>query len=446
MTYRIGINCEPQKHALHEWEREYAVRLGSLIAMVLVVSRGIFVFGQDPSQGHGAPTPLFDAVAEAENNNTQVAAADHAWRASAHVAQLVTAMADLESTQRSAGPGGPKAIANFNYNRVTDRDVNGTQKQSYFGDLRPWSEVARREAETQKAQIDIYRSSIADQVKTIYLRLAYLYQMYDLDDRGAADFAALIQTELSKYSLGQGSQAEVLQAQLERTKLLRETTLQHEEVGGLQATLKALLHRPPDSPDIIPESIAVTPLKRAADELLQKAASQSPTLNADSKMIEAQGAQLDVVRADTNSDFSFGYTFPQGGESYRDGYVLSFNVRLPRGKYLDSQIAAATEKLDSAHAQASEDRLRQLAEVQKQYVVVTSSDELMRECKEGLIPQSKAVYQSKLAGYQSDREKFSAVIEAFLDELTFEDDYLQALLEHETALAHLETLTGEKLR
>jgi len=70
----------------------------------------------------------------------------------------------------------------------------------------------------------------------------------------------------------------------------------------------------------------------------------------------------------------------------------------------------------------------------------------MRECREGLIPQSKAVYQSKLAGYQSDREKFSAVIEAFLDELTFEDDYLQALLDHETALAHLETLTGEKLR
>jgi hypothetical protein len=70
----------------------------------------------------------------------------------------------------------------------------------------------------------------------------------------------------------------------------------------------------------------------------------------------------------------------------------------------------------------------------------------MRECREGLIPQSKAVYQSKLAGYQSDREKFGAVIEAFLDELKFEDDYLQALLDHETALAHLETLTGEKLR
>jgi outer membrane protein TolC len=270
--------------------------------------------------------------------------------------------------------------------------------------------------------------------------------MYDIDDRGSADLAALIQNEVSKYGLGMGSQAEVLEAQLERTKLLRETTLQHEEVGGLQANLKALLHRLPDSPDIIPESFAVTPLKRAASDLFLKTAAQNPTLVADSRMIEAQSAQLDAAKADTDSEFNLGYTFPQTGEGYRDGYVLTFNRQLPRGPGEDDRIAAAIERVETSHSQASEDRLLRLAEVQKQYVIVTSSDELMRECREGLIPQSKAVYQSKLAGYQSDREKFSAVIEAFLDELTFEDDYLQALLDHETALAHLETLTGEKLR
>jgi len=391
------------------------LKTAPLIALVLAASCGIFLSAQDASQGHGAPTPLSDAVTEAENNNAQIAAADHAWSASAHIARQVRALSDSE-------------------------------KQPYPGELRLWSEAARREAETQHAQIGIFRSSVVDQVKTIYLRLAYLYQMYELDDRGAADLAALIENEVSKYSLGMGSQAEVLQAQLERTKLLRETTLQHEEVGGLQANLKALLHRLPDSPDIIPEPVAATPLKRAAAELLLKVESQNPTLTADSRMIEAQTAQLDAAKADTNSEFNLGYTFPQSGDGYRDGYVLTFNRQLPRGPGEDDRIAAAIERVENSHSQASQDRLLQLAEVQKQYVVVTSSDELMRECKEGLIPQSKAVYQSKLAGYQSDREKFSAVIQAFLDEIDFENDYLQALLDHETALAHLETLTGERLR
>lgn len=391
------------------------MKLASFIALVLVLSCGALVSAQDATQGHGAPTPLSDAVAEAENNNAQIAAADHAWSASAHIARQVRALSD-------------------------------SQQQTNPGELRLWSETARREADTQHAQVEVFRSNIVDQVKTIYLRLAYLYQMYDIDDRGSADLAALIQNEVSKYSLGMGSQAEVLEAQLERTKLLRETTLQHEEVGGLQANLKALLHRLPDSPDIIPEPVSATPLKRAASDLFLKAAEHNPTLTADSRMIEAQSAQLDAAKADTNSEFNLGYTFPQAGEGYRDGYVLTFNRQLPRGPGEDDRIAAAIERVETSHSQASEDRLLQLAEVQKQYVIVTSSDELMRECREGLIPQSKAVYQSKLAGYQSDREKFGAVIEAFLDELKFEDDYLQALLDHETALAHLETLTGEKLR
>lgn len=391
------------------------MRLASSIAPVLVLLCGILASAQDATQGHGAPTPLSDAVAEAENNNAQIAAADHAWSASAHIARQVRALSD-------------------------------SQKQPYPHELRLWSEAARREADTQHAQVEVFRSNIVDQVKTIYLRLAYLYQMYDLDDRGAADLAALIQNEVSKYSLSMGSQAEVLQAQLERTKLLRETTLQHEEVGGLQANLKALLHLLPDSPDIIPEPVAATPLKRAAGELFLKAAKQNPTLTADSRMIESQSAQLDAAKADTNSEFNLGYTFPQAGEGYRDGYVLTFNRQLPRVPREDDRIAAAIERVENSHSQASEDRLLQLAEVQKQYVAVISSDELMRECKEGLISQAKAVYQSKLAGYQSDREKVSAVIEAFLDEMNFENDYLQALLDHETALAHLETLTGEKLR
>jgi outer membrane protein TolC len=415
MTRGNGIASLPGNGAIHDWKREFLVSLTAFIVPMLVLSCTITASAQDASQGHGAPTPLSDAVVEAENNNTQIAAADHAWRASAHVAEQVGAIAN-------------------------------SQKLSHPDEPQLWDEAARREAETQHAQVDVFRSDVVDQVKSIYLRLAYLYQMYDLDDRGAADLAALIQNEVSKYSLGMGSQAEVLEAQLERTRLLRETTLQHEEVGGLQATLKALLHRPADSPDIIPETVAVTKLKRAASDLFLKAGKQNTRLTADSRMIETQSAQLDAAKADTNSEFSLGYTFPQTGDNYRDDYVLVFNMQRTRGSGLDAQVAADVERLESAHSQAAEDLLRQLAEVQKQYVIVTSSDELMKECKEGLIPQSKAVFQSKLAGYQSDREKFSAVIQAFLEEIAFEDDYLQAVLDHETALAHLETLTGEKLR
>ena len=66
----------------------------------------------------------------------------------------------------------------------------------------------------------------------------------------------LIQTEVSRYSVGQGSQAGILRAQLEHTKLLRETTMHEQEMGQLEATLKSLLHRSQDSgDDIVPGSV-----------------------------------------------------------------------------------------------------------------------------------------------------------------------------------------------
>jgi outer membrane protein TolC len=89
---------------------------------------------------------------------------------------------------------------------------------------------------------------------------------------------------------------------------------------------------------------------------------------------------------------------------------------------------------------------QQLAEVQKQYVAATTTEKLLKEYQEGLIPQSQAVLRSEEAAYQSNKQQFAPVLSSLLDVLSFEHDYQQALLDHEIALAHLETLTGATIR
>jgi len=356
--------------------------------------------------GHSGPTPLADLLIEAENNNTEIAAAEHTWRA-----------AELRSQPAAGTPA-----------------ANPSESPAATSEL---------EAATQRAQIDTLRAGIADRVKTIYLRLAYLFQMYDLDERGEDDLSALIQTQLSKYGRGLGSQSDVIEAQIERTKILRETTLHHEEVGGLEAELKGLLHREPDSPEIVPEPTTLSKLNQSVSELLAAAGKQNPTLIADRAIIDAESSRLDSIKHGVEPDSTIGFMLRHTGVDDPDNYLLvAHTSAAPSG----SEAGQAAEILYSSRSEQSEDRLRQLAEVERQYTFVISSEELMRECKDGLIPQSKALYDSKLAAYQTAQEKFGAVIQAFLNELTFEDDYLQAILEHETSLAHLETLTGEKLR
>jgi hypothetical protein len=79
-------------------------------------------------------------------------------------------------------------------------------------------------------------------------------------------------------------------------------------------------------------------------------------------------------------------------------------------------------------------------------VKATSDEELLKEYREGLIPQSDAAYRSTLSAYSSNREQFIHVLTYFTDVLSLKLEYAQTLVDHETALAHLETLTGATLR
>src|ERR1019366_8935979 len=199
--------------------------------------------------------------------NTQLSAADHAWKAATHIAQQVTTPPDPQFTVQSYSVGSPKPFAGFSNSDFAYIGFGASQDIPYPGKLQLKGEVANRDADMQEAQADLLRTSITDQVKLLYLRLAYFDATLSILGRNDAVLNPLIETGLSNYSLGQGSQADVLKAQIEHTKILREVTMHHEEMGQLQASLKALLHRTQSSPEIIPEPLSVTPLQKTAEEL-----------------------------------------------------------------------------------------------------------------------------------------------------------------------------------
>jgi hypothetical protein len=70
----------------------------------------------------------------------------------------------------------------------------------------------------------------------------------------------------------------------------------------------------------------------------------------------------------------------------------------------------------------------------------------LKEYREGLVPQSDAAYQASLSAYASSKDQFTHVLLYFTDLLNLKLEYAQTLLDHETALAHLESLTGATLR
>jgi outer membrane protein TolC len=392
------------------------------------------------------PTPLATLLAEAEANNSQVASAEDAWKASTHVAQQVTARPDPQFTIQSFNVGSAKPFAGFSNSEFAYLSLGAKQELPYPGKLKLRGELANREMETQKSSVGVARSSVAEQVKLLYLQIAYSTAAIAYLDRTDSLLQSVIQDAISRYALGQGSQSAVIKAQMERTQILREDTMHNQVLWQAQARLKQLLHRPQDSPDIYTEPLTATPFMIDPQELQGQLRTSNPTLLVDAETVEKQKTQLAAARLDSKPNFNVGYEFQLTGEGYRDRYTFSASISLPNHSRVAGEIAQATDQANRAKHEMDSDVQQKLADLQEQYVAVKSTAELLDEYKGGLIPQAEAVYHSEQSAYQSNKQELGPVLTALMDILTLENDYQQALLDHETALVRIETLTGRTIR
>jgi outer membrane protein, heavy metal efflux system len=416
----------------------------SLLTATLVLATASSAFGQTPVTS--PPTPLSQLLAEAETNNPQISAADHGVRAARQMAPQVTTLPDPKFTYQQLSVGSPKPFAGYTNSDFAYIGVGASQELPYPGKLRLRGEVAERDADTKQAEVEVTKTNIADAIKANYLQLAYLQQTLGILRQNEGVLDQLIQNATVHYQVGQGMQQDVLQAQVNRTKIVKEITMHHQLMGQTQAHLKGLLSRDQGSPDIITEDLISTPLQRTSDELLAMVRQNNPQIQVDASSIRKQDAQLESAKREGKPDFEVGYMYQNTDRKYRDYYMFTFDVRFPRKGRINAEIAEATEKRSESQQTLNGHLQQQLSEVQEEYVKATSDEELLKEYREGLIPQSDAAYRTTLSAYSTNREQFIHVLAYFTDVLALKLEYAQTLVDHETALAHLETLTGAKLR
>jgi outer membrane protein TolC len=414
------------------------------LTATLVLATALSAFGQTPAAS--TPTPLSQLLAEAGANNPLISAADHGARAARQMAPQATTLPDPKFTYQQLSVGSPKPFAGYTNSDFAYIGVGASQELPYPGKLRLRGDVAERDADTKQAEIEVTKTSIADAVKADYLLLAFLQQTLGILRQNESVLDQLIQDATVHYQVGQGMQQDVLQAQVNRTKILKEITMHHQLMGQTQAHLKGLLSRDQDSPDIVTEELIATPLQRTSDELLAMVRQNNPQIQVDASSIRTRDAQLTSAKREGKPDFEVGYIYQNTDRKYRDYYMFTFDVRIPRKKRVNAEIAEATEKRSESQQTLNAHLQQQLAEVQEGYVKATSDEELLKEYREGLIPQSDAAYRATLSAYASNREEFVHVLSYFTDLLSLKLEYAQTLVDHEAALAHLESLTGATLR
>ena len=420
-----------------------------VFASLLVILSAVIAMRAQDAPPLSEPEKLADLIAEAERNNPQIQAARHGWQSAQDIPTQVSTRPDPQFVLQHVSVGSPRPFAGYTNSDFAYVGLGISQDLPYPGKLRLRGELAKKDAEVTQQKYESIGRMVQAAVKTAYFQLGFLFKQRTILDGDGQLLQQVEQAAEARYRNGMGTQQEVLQAQLERTKLLREITMNQLEAGKLQAELKQLLNRQQSSPDIETTELSDTTTPYTYDQLLVAAKLNNPEISGAQKMIEKQGLQVDLARKDFYPDFNLQYMWQRTDPTqFRAYYSVTLGVRFPiyRGRRQQPELAQA--EADRSQAKSDfENQTQQTAFLLKQqFLSAEKSEELLKIYREGLLPQARAELQAGMAAYQSNRQDFQALLASFLDVLKFDEEYWQTISQHETALAQMEEITGMSLR
>ena len=392
-------------------------------------------------------TPLSSLLDDANRNNPDILAARRGWQAATQVPSQVSTPPDPQVTVQSFSVGSPRPFAGFSNSEFAYVGFGVSQDIPFPGKLKLKGEAAQQDAAISRHKLEAVRRSVLQQVKAAYFEIAYVQQTLEVLDRNGKLLEQIERIADARYRVGQGNQQDVLKAQVERTKLLREIAHHHELMGTQQALLVKLLNRPPGSPEITTEPLVETPLRYTSDELLEKVRSTNPEIAGQQEMVKRQSLQIEMARKDRYPDFSAEYMWQRTGPSFPSYYMLTFSARVPiyRRRKLNPEMNQAVEELNRSQREYESQVQSAYFDVRNQYIAAETASQILKIYRDGLIPQALATYRAGIASYQTGSLDFESLFSAFMDVLNFDAEYWKTLMDHETALARIEQITGVPL-
>jgi outer membrane protein TolC len=396
-----------------------------------------------PGRPQQAPTSLAALIAEAVQNNPAILAAEDAVHAAAQMPAQARALPDPHFIAQQFAVGSPRPFAGYTNSDFAYFGLGASQEFPYPGKRGLRSAVAEREADVRRQSAEIVRREEIEKLKEAYYRLAYLQQVLAIHHQHDALVQQIAAAAEIRYRAGQGNQQDILRAQLEHTRVLRDLSMTDQEGGEAQAELKRILNRPQGSPDVVTEPLALTELTLPQETLVARAREENPDVRERAELVRKSQAEVDLARREFRPDFGLSYMWQRTDpEYYRAYYMLTFDVNFPRRKPRQAALAAAEINTERARREQAAQAQAAQAEAIKQIVDVRGSDEQAHIYREGLIPQARAAFEAGMAAYESGREDFQTLLSSAMDVLNLDLEYQQTLLAHQLGIARIERLTG----
>jgi cobalt-zinc-cadmium efflux system outer membrane protein len=338
----------------------------------------------------------------------------------------------------------------FNEWDMTQKQLALSQKFPFPGKLRLRSEVAEEQSRSDEFSHQDKINEIRTRVIQGYWTLSLAYASYDITLKNKHWWEQVVQVAETRYAVGRGLQADVLQAQVELGGYLDRLFKWRQSQESVQADLNALRSQPPGTPIPRPQALQARTFTLKLANLLKMAADQ-PRLQALQAKVAKQGKAVDLARKDFFPDFTVGLAYglreSVPTRERPDFFSSSFTVNVPIWQRNKLKPRVREQQARKAAAQdayrAAVDRLN--AAIKDRFEILQRLAEQIKLYGQGIIPQARQAAESSLAAYQAGALDFATLSQNFIALYNAELKWQEYLKNFEGTWAEMEWLVGQEL-
>jgi cobalt-zinc-cadmium efflux system outer membrane protein len=324
------------------------------------------------------------------------------------------------------------------------------QKFPFPGKRRLRSELAEEQSRSDDFSHQDKINEIRSRVIQGYWSLALAYASYDITQKDKQLWQQVVEVAETRYAVGQGMQADVLQAQVELGNYLDRLFQWQQRQESISADLNALRSKPPGTAIARPQPLKPRPQTLNLDNLLALAAEQ-PQLQALKSQVAKQEKAVQLARKDFLPDFGVGvaYGFRENKPTVTrpDFFSTTLSLDIPIWWKAKQKPKLREQKAREAAAQNAYQAYwdRAAAAIKDRYVTLQRLSQQIQLYGQGIIPQAHQAAEASLAAYRTGTLDFARLTQNYIAMYGAELKLQEYLKEYEGTWAELEWLVGQEL-
>lgn len=334
---------------------------------------------------------------------------------------------------------------------MTMKMIGLTQRLPYPGKRALRRELAEKDAQAVEQNLQELVNRVRRDVKVAYFDLGLTDESLRLAERNRRVLEQFLSIAEARYGVGQSTQADVLKAQTQVSKMLEELIKLGRERPMQEAELNRAAGRGAAPRAVSPGPAHAREVSLRLDELRSLARANRPQLLAQQRMMDRSMKALELARKDYYPDFDVRLSYGQR-DNYQDmrredmiSFTVAINLPIWRESKREPRVAEAEAMREQASAMYQA-RLNELDAMLRQQVAAAEQTlKSVRLYETALLPQARLTAEAALSAYRVGRVDFFTLLDSRMTAFNAEIGYAASIAAYNKALAEVEFLTGVAL-